>query len=236
MLIFIAYMQPLDPQLFEPNTDRKALLLFIQGLFLLVWLIPAAPMCIGGLALLGMCPISRLLAVFLAISSVVIGLLLTLASGVLALFSDTQLLHGISLTIAIASSFLIWSGRDGKPNPSRTAKIGISISTLIALWSLLTIPMLLFQARLIADGSPYCIAEHSENSPIEALHELRGFSFYTTKTGYKSTSEWYFHGLMIVDHPDDQRVYNWSPRHRRFDLVERPDALIEPVRNVCVAK
>lgn len=229
-------MQPLDPQLFEPNTDRNSLLLFIQGLFLLVWFIPATPICIGGLALLGLCPIPRPLAVFLAISSVVIGLLLTLASGVLALSSDTQLLHGISLTIAIASSFLIWSGRDGKPNPSWIAKIGISISTLIAFWSLLTIPMLLLQARLITDGSPYCIAEHSENSPIEALHGLRGFSFYTTKTGYKSTSEWYFHGLMIVDHPDDQRVYNWSPRHWRFDLVERPDAPIEPVRNVCVPK
>lgn len=234
MLIFAAYIQPVNPYLFEADADKKALLFLFRGLFLSLWLIPAIPAFIGGFILLGMKPIPRLLARFLAGISVVLGLFLTLASGVFGPFTDTQALHGTSLTIAIASSFLIWSGRDGKPQPSRVAKVGILVATLIALWSVLTVPMVLVQARLISNGAPYCIAEHAENSPVEALFELRGFSFYTTKIGYKSTSKWYFHGLMIVDNPDEQRVYNWSPRRWRFDLIERPDALLKPVRNACV--
>ena len=183
--------------------------------------------------MLGMFPIPRLLARILAGFSVVLGLFLTLASGAFGPFTDTQALHGVSLTMALASSFLIWSGLNGKPQPSWAAKIGISVATVTALWSLLTVPVVLVQARTISDGAPYCIAEHAENSPVKALYELRGFSFYTTKTGYKSTSAWYFHGLMIVDYPEEQRVYNWSPRRWRFDQIERPDGFIKPVRNVC---
>ncbi|WP_172978460.1 hypothetical protein [Ruegeria sp. THAF33] len=159
---------------------------------------------------------------------------LTLFGMVLSLGSDTQILHGVTLTTAVAASFLFWSGSGGQPQPSLVAKIGISIGTIAALWSLLTVPMILVQAHFIADGAPYCIAEHSKNAPVEAVRDLRGFSFYTTATGYKSTSKWYFHGLMIVDHPDAQRVYNWSPGRWRFDLVERPDAMLVSVRNVCV--
>ncbi|MEX0307942.1 MAG: hypothetical protein AB3N12_11215 [Ruegeria sp.] len=234
MLIFAAYLQPLYPDIFEPVSQKKALWQFAQGLYLSVWLIPAIPAFIGGLVLIGMCPIPRLLAGILGFLSVAVGLFLTLLSGTLSPFSTTEQTHGVTLTIAVASSFLIWSGRNGKPQPSWIAKCGISIATVAALWSLLTVPAVLVQTRLIADGSPRCIAKHAENTPIEALHELRGFSFYTTARGYKSTSTWYFHGLLVVDHPEEQRIYNWSPRRWRFDLVERPDALIEPVRNVCV--
>ncbi|WP_298853373.1 hypothetical protein [uncultured Ruegeria sp.] len=86
---------------------------------------------------------------------------LTLASGVFGPFTDIQALHGISLTIAIASSFLIWSGRGHKPQSSWAAKVGISVSTLTALWSLFTVPMVLIQAHMISNGAPYCIAEHA---------------------------------------------------------------------------
>lgn len=233
VLIFAAYIEPFDPSIFEPNGRGKTLPLFFQATYLYSWLAPAIPAFIGGLVLLGLPSIPRSLARCIAVFSIVSGLLLTLFGMVPSLGSDTQILHGVTLTIAVAASFLIWSGSGGQPQPSRAAKIGISIGTIAALWSLLTVPMILVQARFIADGAPYCIAEHSKNAPIEAVRDLRGFSFYTTATGDKSTSKWYFHGLMLVDHPDGQRVYNWSPGRWRFDPVERPDAMIEPVRNVC---
>lgn len=154
MLIFAAYIQPLDPYLFEADTDKKARLLLFQSLFFSLWLIPAIPAIVGGLALLGMFPIPRLLARILAGFSVVLGLFLTLASGAFGPFTDTQALHGVSLTIALASSFLIWSGLNGKPQPSWAAKIGISVATVTALWSLLTVPVVLVQARTSQTAHP----------------------------------------------------------------------------------
>lgn len=233
-LIFAAYMQPLNQSVFTPNSVGNGSLTFVLGVYLLAWVAPALPALIALLTLAGLSQIPAHYARWLAVSAMVVGLLLTLASGVFSLFSGTQVLHGVTLTIAVASSFLIWSGRDGKAQPSRLAILGNAVSTTAALWSLLTVPMILIQAHYIAAGSPHCIAYHLPNSPVETLHELRGFSFYTENTGYKSTSEWFFHGLMIVDHPDGLEVYNWSPRRWRFDLISQPDVLIAPVRHVCV--
>ena len=227
-------MQPLDQSVFTPNRFGRTLPLTIQGIYLVTWLAPVLPLILAGLVLLGLRLIPSAVAKTLAAFSVTAGLFLTLASGAFSLSSTTQWLHELTLTVAVASSFLIWSGRDGELQPSRTAKLGIAAATIAALWSLMTVPMIRIQAHVIADGSPYCIAEHSPDSPVETLHELRGFSFYTTNTGYKSTSEWFFHGLMIVDQPDGHKIYNWSPRRWRFDLVARPDILVEPVRDVCV--
>lgn len=233
-MMFLAYFQPIDPSAFEPNQFGSGPPHWIQAVFLTTWFAPIVPLFVAGLALMGMRLIPVTLAVTLGAVSIAAGLFVTVASSAFSLGSDTELLHGVSLSIAVGSSFLIWSGDKGKPRPSRFAKLGILVTTVTALWSLSTVPMILTQARHIAAGSPFCIAHHAPNSPIEALHELRGFSFYTVSTGYKSTSEWYFHGLMIADHPEEQRVYNWSPRRWRFNLVERPDTLIEPVRNACV--
>ncbi|WP_299800138.1 hypothetical protein [uncultured Ruegeria sp.] len=234
VLIFAAYMQPLDQSLFTPNLVGNTPPPFFVGLYLATWVAPSLPALIALLTQVGSRQIPSVFAKLFTFLLVAAGLCLTLAVGVFSLFSDTQILHGLTLTIAVASSILIWSGDDGKPRPSRVAKLGISVSTIAALWSLMTVPMILGQARFIADGSTYCIAHHSRNSPVETLHELRGFSFYTEKTGYKSTSEWFFHGLMIVDHLEGQKFYNWSPRRWRFDLVARPNLLFEPVSNVCV--
>ncbi|WP_170430007.1 hypothetical protein [Ruegeria arenilitoris] len=203
-------------------------------MYLVVWIAPAVPLILAAMILMGLRRIPAFLAHTLFGVTLLLGVFFTLTSGVLSLFSTTQLLHGLTLTIALGFGFLIWSGKGGKVRPSRIAKLGIAVSVIAALWSLLTVPMILIQTSVIADGSPNCIAKHAENSPIETLHQLRGFSFYTTETGYKSTSEWHFHGLLIVDDPEEERIYNWSPRRWRFDLVERPDTLIKPVRNVCV--
>ncbi|WP_170326843.1 hypothetical protein [Ruegeria arenilitoris] len=203
-------------------------------MYLVVWIAPAVPLILSAMTLTGLRGIPTFLAHTLFAVTLLFGVFFTIASGVLSLFSTTQLLHGFSLTMALGFGFLIWSEQDGKVRPSRFAKLGMAVSVIPALWSLLTVPMILIQTRVIAGGSPYCIAEHAENSPIETLHQLRGFSFYTAETGYKSTSEWYFHGLLIVDDTAEERIYNWSPRRWRFDLVERPDALIKQVTNLCV--
>ncbi len=226
-------MMLLNQSVFTPNQFGRTPSSPIQIMYLCVWLAPLIPLIVAGFVLKGMRRIPAWLAKLFAGVSLAAGLFLTLASGVFSLFSTTQLLHGVTLTVAVASSFLIWAGHDHDADPSWIAKLGIAGTTIAALWSLLTAPMILIQSHAIADGSPYCIAHHSPDAPVEAIHELRGFSFYTEATGYKSTSEWYFHGLMIVDHPEEQRVYNWSPRRWRFDLVERPDVLIIPIRDVC---
>ncbi|WP_196223449.1 hypothetical protein, partial [Roseibium sp. RKSG952] len=232
-LIFAAYMQPLNHQLVAPNNETQ-LPLFVLVMYLSAWLTPMLPALIACFALLGMKRFPRLVANLLAVISIMAGLILTLASSVFSLFSNTQVLHGVTLTIAVATSFLIWSSTGDREFPSRWVKIGLSVSTAAALWSVLTVPMILFQARWIADGSPYCIAHHGRGSEISGFSDLRGFSFYTEKTGYKSTSEWFFHGLMIVNFPDGEAVYNWSPRGWRFDQIADPGVFIEPVGNACV--
>lgn len=232
-LVFLAYIQPLDMTVFEPDQNGNRAPVWVQGAYFSAWIAPAMPLFFAGYSLMGMRQIPVGYVRFFALFSLAFGLLLTFTGLMFSLGSDTEILHGVTLTIAVASSVLIWSGSVEKPPPSRVAKTGIFVGTLAALWSLLTVPMILVQSHIIADGSPYCIANHSSNAPIEALHELRGFTFYTNATGYKSTSGWYFHGLMIVDLPSEQRVYNWSPGRWRFDQVEQPDILIAPVRNAC---
>ncbi|MBO9444399.1 hypothetical protein [Ruegeria sp. R14_0] len=234
MLIFLAYMMPLNPSVFTPNPFGRTPSPLIQVLYLCAWLAPFTPLIVASFVLMGMQRLPVWLARLLAGCSLIAGLLLTLAAGMFSLFSTTELIHGLTLTIAVSSSFLIWAGHDHEPGPSWIAKLGIIAAAIAALWSLLTVSMILIQSHFIANGSPYCIAHHAQGSPVGAIYELRGFAFYTEATGYKSTSKWYFHGLMIVDHPDKQRIYNWSPRRWRFDLIERPDALIQPVRNACV--
>ena len=225
---------PLNQSVFAPTQSGKTTPLPIQIMYLCAWFAPVLPLLVLAFVLMGVRCLPIWLANLFAGVSLIAGLFLTLASGVLSLFSTIQVVHGVTLTVAVASSFLIWAGDDKKPKPSSIAKLGIAGSAMAALWSLLTVPSILIQSHTIADGSPYCIAHHWPDTPVEALHELRGFSFYTEETGYKSTSEWYFHGLMIVDYPEEQKVYNWSPRRWRFDQVERPDGLIAHVRNACV--
>jgi len=232
-LVFVAYFHPLDLSVFSTRNGKTYPHLIVV-MYLSGWAAPMLPAFIACCSLLGLNRFSPFQAKLLATLSVVAGLFLTLASGVLTLFSVTQALRGLTLTIAVASSFLIWSGKDDRAQPSLWAKACLSVATLAALWSVLTVPNILLQARWIADGSPYCIAHHRRDTEVRSLPEMRGFSFFTTNTGYKSTSKWYFHGLLIVDRQGEQMIYNWSPRRWRFDLVTKPDVFVIPVRDVCV--
>ncbi|WP_170604768.1 hypothetical protein [Ruegeria arenilitoris] len=203
----------------------------MQVLYLLAWLAPILPLVIAGLMLMGVRLIPSAIANTLAFFSAIIGLFLT---GV----SYSPIWHGITLTIAVASSFLIWSGRDGKVQPTGFAKAGMAIATAAALWSLLAIPMILIQARVISGGFPYCIANHWPYSEINTFHELRGFSFYTTRTGLKDTSKQFLHGVLVVNREigrsEGFEYFNWSPRRYRFDRLKNPHLFLEPVTDVCI--
>jgi hypothetical protein len=43
------------------------------------------------------------------------------------------------------------------------------------------------------------------------MWNLRAFSFHTTRSRYKDSSCWHFHGLLIVRRPDGEEDYDWSP-------------------------
>jgi hypothetical protein len=84
----------------------------------------------------------------------------------------------------------------------------------------------LMQAGWMADGAPASSARHEDRPErVGSIRDLRAFSFYTTRSGYKDSSRWYFHGLLIVCRPDGEEVYNWSPRRLRFMRFERPHLL-----------
>jgi len=89
-------------------------------------------------------------------------------------------------------------------------------------------------ARRVAAGDPFCLALHdSRGAPVRWIGDLRLSRFYVTKTGHKSTSRWYFHGVMIVRRVAEDAYFNWSLRHLRFGEVAREALLIERVAGSC---
>jgi hypothetical protein len=116
---------------------------------------------------------------------------------------------------------LFWIGREGL-KPSAIPAIG-------AVWSLASVAVVLVSVHRLADGAPFCLAHHGYHSTVvESVWELRWFSFYTTETGYKDTSTDYFHGVLAVETPKGDKIYNWSPRGMRFDPIDRPHLFRNP--------
>ena len=147
--------------------------------------------------------------------------------------SDLVWMHGVILTFAVASSAVVWGG----PLENRLAAFfgyaGLVVSAAAATWSLLSVPAVILQSNTVSNGSRMCVAHHLPSPDIGSIWELRGFRFYTTATGYKRTSNWYFHAIMAVDGPEGRQYYNWPPRKFRFDLIERPERLMVPVWGLC---
>ena len=104
--------------------------------------------------------------------------------------------------------------------------------TVIAIWSLGSGAAAASGASLIADGRDYCLARQG-GPPVRRWAELRGIALYTDRTGYKSTSRWYFHAVLLVDDAGGGSSFNWSPRRLRWERLEYPERLIEPVRGSC---
>ena len=228
-LIFAGFIQPIDTMLFDETMD------LVKVASLLAWFAPALPTVIVILWIALPRPASPALIWPVAIAVFLVGLFLTFASTVLSSPHSTLLsvTHGGALSLAGASSVLCLAiGRIGS-NGVRLAFSGMALSAAAAAWSLLAVPSVVFQANRISAGDPLCISHHGPSSDVSSIWDLRGFSFYTTDSGYKSTSGWYFHGVLTVDGNDGRQYFNWSPRRFRFDRVEPPPRLIASLRNLC---
>lgn len=200
-------------------------------LFWAVWALPMVP-CV-----LLMVPFtigrSTAAAVILAVLCIVVGIPLTIIlAAVSGVGAEHVLLFGLTLTIALVGwSLLLSRGFE------RTGRFMAGVGAVIGLWSLLNVGLVAWQARLVAKNNAYCLAHHANaTAPVKSLAELRGLSFFTTRSGYKLSSKWYFHGVLIVEEPRGQAVYNWSPRRLSFDLIERPDVMLVKVTGACQPK
>ncbi len=198
-----------------------------------VSVLPILPLLIVTLCLLSHRHIPAILAIVLALLVAVIGGLITLV--LLALSgagTEMVTLHGTALTVTISSCIVLAS------TCGRIVKIiasGLFLLTVCAgLWSLAMAPFAYAKASEIASERSFCIAAHS---PVEreltSLLGLRGFSFYTTLSGYKLGDAWYFHGLLLVDDGDDLEVYNWSPRSMSFNRLDEPRLMIASPFKAC---
>lgn len=181
--------------------------------------------------------IGRSLADGIGALSAVLGLLLTLASVALSgAGMALSLWHGLTLTGAVVTSILLFSNKDQLTLKSPLVLV-FSFAVLVGAWSLLTIPTIAFQAHKIANGRAYCIEPHGSQSGIMTLSGLRGLAFYTTASGFKSTSRWYFHGVLLVeDTADVLEAYNWSPRGMTFHRIEHPNRFIQNPLGVCIPR
>jgi hypothetical protein len=195
----------------------------IKWLIVALALTPYLPLILVVLALRHQPILSAQSARALGILVMALGALFTVAS---AAFSGAgtliTLVQGTSLTLAVFITLQThaWSRLTANRHKFLTAMMALPV--LAALWSLATIPIISLSARSIAAGAPYCITSHFRPQTVTSLWGLRGFSFYTTASGFKDTSQDYFHGLLIVNGTAGRQVYNWSPRHLRFDHIARP--------------
>lgn len=197
----------------------------------LVWTIALAPL-IPALTVLIRLQKSALPPKFfvLALATLVgaFGVLVSLLNAALSgVGTSLALMHGLSLTIAVVGSILLLS--------SRTMKIAVvlTIPVAVAIWSLASAAAITLQANKISDGRPFCLAPHSPNSDIKSFAQLRGLNFYSTSSGYKSTSRWYFHGILLVEIDGGIEAYNWSPRRFAFHRIGQPQKFIATPLTAC---
>lgn len=108
---------------------------------------------------------------------------------------------------------------------------------VLAIWSAASGVLAGTQAVTLADRYPYCIATSTRGSPygpLRSLFELRGTNFYTEHTGYKDSSRWYFHAVLIVSAEQGRRYWNWSILRLRFEPIECFERLVEPIQGACL--
>lgn len=228
-LILAGFIQPLDAGLVSKNSAM------ISALALAVWFAPASPMVFVYLGAGLPPPASPVWSQSFAVVVFGIGLCLTLLCVAISAPGSKflSMLHGGGLTLAVVASLLYMTPKRLSARAARLAAAGVGLSSLLAIWSLLSVPAVLFQARAVAAGAPYCIAQHGPSRKVETLWDLRGFSFYTRDSGYKDNSGWYFHGVLTVEGAEGRQYFNWSPRRLRFDRIEHPDRFIASVQKLC---
>lgn len=155
----------------------------------------------------------------------------SLLSAALGAGMPMPLTHGLALTLSCVAALLLLVDRTTAPVTAVTGRRLLVLPVILALWSLIAAGVVATSASLISRGQPYCIAEHDQG-PVTSLADLRGFSFYTTRTGDKETSRWFFHGMLLVQIGGDRASYNWSPRRIRFSRLSHPENLVvDPTRS-----
>lgn len=137
------------------------------------------------------------------------------------------LLEGLALTLGVWGMLWCLAGK------AALGRVLHGVAVLAALWSLATPFMVMRSAGQLAGGAAICIARHEKDRPITSWAELRGVSFHTDRSGYKDTSAWFLHGVMLVDRGQGIEAWNWSPRTMRFDRLERPGDLVVTPLGVC---
>ena len=178
----------------------------------------------------------RYLAVALAMLAGSAGMLLSLFAASLSGGGTYMVLfHGFTLSLAVPTSILFTARSSTQPS-SKCGWLFLIIAAAAGLWSLVAGVAAAAQAQYLAGQQAFCIAAHTENddAPLRSFAELRGLAFYTTLSGYRDYHNWYFHGLLIVTQRGGVKVYNWSPRRLRFDLVANPERLLESPKSACV--
>lgn len=205
----------------------------------IVWSIALAPLApvVAACMWLAFGPVlSRRKASVASLALAVLGLAFTLfwalldgAGGLLTL------LRGTAITSAVAFSVLLLS----VPKPFLFAKpllITGGVATAMSVWSLSAAWIVTSSAKTLANGRPFCVAHHDRGEAVQRLADLRGLSFYTIVSGYKETSRWYFHGLLLISDSSGLIAYNWSPRKLRFDLLERPEIQFASPLSACTPR
>ena len=203
-------------------------------LFSATALVPVIPILFAGLRFGLNKPLRSYVTIPILLAVLIFGGLLTV---VLAAFSGAGavivLIHGSSLTVAVAASVHLLARDATKGDVKSFAGVALIYPAVVALWSIAASIYALGHAHFLANGRNYCFAEHAAMRQLQSPLLLRGLSFYTTATGYKSTSRWYYHGLLIIDRDGDPQVYNWSPRRLHFDRIENPKGHIAGIEWAC---
>lgn len=229
-LIFAGFIQPIAPGFMAERVN-----ILVRVAYFLSWSAPLVPAATVLMRLAMLRPASLSLVWSATIIAFLTGMVLTLfgLAFASALSGPLLLTQGSVLSLAVASGILWLASGQINRGATRLALAGMALSAAVAVWSLLSVPAVVFQAHQTAAGSPFCITHHNSSSVVNSLWDLRGFSFYTTASGYKSTSTWYFHGILIVDGDDGLGYFNWSPRHFQFDRIDHPERFIASLENLC---
>ncbi|ATG47723.1 hypothetical protein CEW89_09180 [Celeribacter ethanolicus] len=174
----------------------------------------ASALFMSGFLGLALAPLFAPLALVLTTPPVAIRVLISLLwlpSLLILIMSGPGMTH-IFLYIFVTWAALIglWAQR------SRMGQALLLTVTFISLWSLGTMALAASQIIAKTQGAPYCVAR--SGAPIHSIAELRGLAFYTDETGFKSTSRWTFHGVLLTEN----QAWNWSPQRLRFDPIPEP--------------
>lgn len=203
-------------------------------LFSTTALAPVVPILFASLRLGLSKPLQSYVTVPILLAVLIFGGLFTVVNaGFSGAGTVIALIHGSSLTVAVAASVHLLARDPTKGDLKSLAGVAILYPAVVALWSITASVFALGHAHFLANGQNYCFADHAAMRQLQSLMLLRGLSFYTTATGYKSTSRWYYHGLLIIDRDGDKQVYNWSPRRLHFDKIENPTGMIAGIERAC---